>query len=128
MRTTSEVAEGTYIYDIETFDAIGLFGFKKVGLEEWHWFEISDYKNELDGLVKWLTDYPKEYIAGFNNIAFDGQVIQYILDTYHVWTSCSAREIVSFIAGFASNVISNQNYDIKPVYPEKYMDIAQIDL
>jgi hypothetical protein len=128
MTTTAEVSDNTFIYDIETFVAIGLFGFKRIGKEEWYWFEISEYKNELDALVKWLIDYPKSYIAGFNNISFDGQVIQYILDTYHTWSNCTARDIVSFIAGFASNIINNQNYDIKPVYNQKHMDIAQIDL
>jgi hypothetical protein len=128
MTTTAEVSDNTFIYDIETFQAVSLFGFKRIGKEEWYWFEISEYKNELDGLVKWLIDYPKSYIAGFNNISFDGQVIQYILDTYHTWSNCTARDIVSFIAGFASNIISNQNYDIKPVYNQKHMDIAQIDL
>ena len=126
--TTAEVADRTFLYDIETFKAVSLFGFKKVGKEEWYWFEISEYKNELDSLVKWLVDQPKDYICGFNNISFDGQVIQYVLDTAHVWGNCSAMEIVGFIAGFASTIISNQDYEIKPPYNQKYMDIAQIDL
>lgn len=126
--TTAQVESGTFIYDIETFRSIALFGFKRIGREEWYWFEISDYKNELDGLVKWLVDQPKDYISGFNNISFDGQVIQYVLDMYQVWGNFSNREIVSFIADFAQNIINNQDYDIKPPYNQKYMDIAQIDL
>ena len=126
--TTEQIASGTFLYDLETFTSEFLAGFKRIGKEEWYWFEISDYRNDLDALIKWLVDQPKDYIAGFNNISFDGQVIQYILDTYQVWANCSNREIVSFIAGFAQTIISNQDYDIKPPYNQKYMDIAQIDL
>ena len=126
--TTSEVADSTYIYDLETFRAVFLAGFKRIGVEEWQWFEVSAYRNDLDSMVKWLMDAPKSYIAGFNNISFDGQVIQYILDTYHTWGNCSSADIVSFIAGFAQTIISNQDYDIRPPYSQKNMDITQIDL
>lgn len=126
--TTKEIQEQTYIYDIETFVACSLFGFKKIGKEEWYWFEISAYRTELDGLVKWLIDHPKSHIAGFNCISFDFQVCQYILDNHKKWYDLSSMQIVGLIADFAQEIINNQNYDIKPPYREDYLDVAQIDL
>ncbi len=126
--TTAEVADRTWCYDLETFRAEFLMGIKKIGQEKWVWFEISEYKNDLDSMVKWLKDEPIGWLAGFNNCSFDGQVIQYILDCASKWYNLSATEIISLIYQFSQDLINNQNYDIKPPYREEYMDIAQIDL
>lgn len=126
--TTQEIEQGTFVYDIETFRSIYLIGIKRIGIEEWYWFEVSDYNNELDAMIKWLSDYPKTHMAGFNNISFDAQVVQYIMDSHKKWYDLSNRQIINNIANFAQDLIDNQNYDIKPPYREEYMSLQQIDL
>lgn len=125
---TEDIAKSTYIYDIETFLKCYLIGIKKVGEEQWWWFEISDYKNDIRSLMKWMRDYPASYMCGFNNISFDWQVQQYIIDNYEELLDMTGPEIVSKIYQFSQDIISNQDYDIPPPYKEDYFDIKQIDL
>jgi len=118
-----------FIYDIETVRCQFLLGAKRLGTEEWHWFEISKYRNNLDGMCKFLRDGDISFACGFNNLSFDSQVVQYILDMAESWWDTDNEMIVTFIYLFAQNLISNQDYEIRKLpYREKYLDVKQIDL
>lgn len=125
--TTAELTE-VWIYDIESPKAAFQVRAKKVGQEIWKEWDISPYKNEIDSLVKWLREEHIQYMAGFNNISFDWQVMQYLLDNHEKWYDRTGKEIAAMLNAFATEIISNQDYDILPPYKEPYFDIPQIDL
>lgn len=117
-----------FVYDIETLQCQFLLGMKRLGTEEWHWFEVSEYRNDLDAMCKFLKEGNIGHMFGFNNLSFDIQVIQYILDTAQSWYNLSNQDIVQLIYNFAQNLIDNQNYEIRKLpYREQYLDIAQLD-
>lgn len=117
-----------WIYDIETLAGCYLLGAKRLGVEEWKWFEISKYRNDIDSLVKWIKDSDIIH-CGFNNLSFDSQVVQYIADMGPHWWNMTGSEIVSIIYGFAQDLIHNQDYEVRKLpYKEAYLDVPQIDL
>lgn len=113
--------------DIETLAECFLYGDKEMGVDGYNIFIISNYQNQLDALVKYLLE-TSIINVGFNNRDFDGQVIQYILDNYDQWYDYSNQQVIDKIYQFAQELISNQDYEIRPPYRESYMDIPQIDL
>jgi hypothetical protein len=91
-------------------------------------FEISRRKNQLDGLIKHLLDFKRDYIVDYNGLTFDGQVLQYTIDNYESFSDLSAEQIAEKISNFAAECIDRQKYELKQVYNPNYMDFSQIDL
>lgn len=116
------------IIDYETYKAILLLCVFLPHTGEKIAFEVSGRKNDLYALIKFIREGDYEYQVGYNNIGFDGQVTQYILDNYEKWTDLTGLEICSKVYDFTQELIDNQNYDIRPKYHEKHMDFKQIDL
>lgn len=63
-----------YIYDLETMPNMFLAVFKCIITGEYHYFEISDRKNDQISLKKFLNEQVKGLI-GFNNLNFDYPVL-----------------------------------------------------
>lgn len=117
-----------WVMDIETLRSQYLLGMKLLGKEEWRWFEVSEYKNDLDAMCKFLREGNIGHMFGFNNLSFDIQVIQYILDTVVSWYNLSNRDILDLIYNFAQTLIDNQNYELRKLpYKEQYLDVPQLD-
>jgi hypothetical protein len=115
-------------YDIETPKGGFLFIDKDFKTEEYRVFRIDRFKNELEALVYYLLNDKPQYYCGFNNVKFDAQVIQWILDNHHLWFDLGGEEIALRIAQFASDVIDDINHDIWPPYREEQLWCKQIDL
>ena len=117
-----------WIYDIETIQCCYLVGMKKLGEEIWNRFEISPYRNDLDAMAKFMKE--QQIIGvGFNNLSFDSQVVQYVLDMQSAWYNSSGSEIVQMIYNFTQGLMSNQEYGIRKLpYREDYLDFDQWDL
>lgn len=116
------------IIDYETYKAMLLLCVFLPHTGEKFAFEVSYRKNDIYALVKFIKEGDYEYQVGYNNIDFDGQVSQFILDNYEKWTDLTGLEICSKVYDFTQELIDNQNYDIRPKYREKHMDFKQIDL
>lgn len=117
------------VMDIETYKRLFLYCSYVPVTNEKFQFEISRKKNQLNGLIKHLRDYKRDYQVTFNGNHFDFQVIQFILENYEEWDELTSEEIVTLIYEFCQEIIDNQKYEnIKLPYQEKYFDIPQIDL
>lgn len=103
----------TYVYDLETFKQCFIGVFKSLKTKEILVFEISDRKNQWYDLMDFLADDIK--LVGFNNLRFDGPVLEYVRRNEYV----TAAEI----AEFASNLIENQD-----TFPPFQLNIPQLDL
>lgn len=136
------------IWDIETLKemfCIDIYNFLK---NEWRYFEISKTRNDLDALVKYLEENKGCYWIGFNNIEFDAQVLQFILENHEKWVDLPVLTdytamyqvqskgdkvlyyggIINRIYDFSQECISRSNNDLFPVYREENLWAKQIDL
>lgn len=96
--------------------------------DSWKDFEISEYKNDLLELVKFLKDNEDAHWVGYNSLTFDGQVLEYIIRNYSKWINLSGREIANLIYIFASDVIRDTNFGGFPPYREDQLSLMQIDV
>ena len=114
--------------DIETYKAMFLYcGYNPVTGEKFQ-FEISQRKNQIDGLVKHLLEYERNFMVTFNGVYFDTQVLQHIIDHYDNWVHYSVDYIIRSIFEFAQKTIDDRNYELPPTYKEHYLSFKQIDL
>jgi len=119
------------IYDIETYCNLSTFCFLDYASKKKKQFVIHQSRNELDELYKFLrsTQVHKYYLVGFNNLAFDSQVIQFILATYEMLKGLTGDTISNLIYQKAQEVITvpeKERFNI--LIPESRLSIMQIDL
>jgi len=109
-------------YDIETFKSMFCVVFKFEN--RYLTFEISQRKNQTKELVSFIRKGSKSnwYFVGFNNVRFDAQIIQWILDQKRYDITCEE------IHNFTQEVIEKANLKQFPPYPEYKLQFKQIDL
>lgn len=116
------------IYDIETMRECFIFSDLDIVTQKRETFEISYFRNDLYAMVKYLKGKKDYYQVGFNNVGFDSQVVQFILDSYEKWIDWDVDRILETIYQFAQDVIDDINNGLFPPYKENWLDLPQIDL
>ena len=116
------------ICDIETYAELFLNIYYDPEERRWYRFEVSKWKNELEGMMKFIDGHLDYYVVTFNGLSFDSQVIEWIVKNYENWNELSGLEITAKISQFASDRIDDANYDIFPPYKEDQLIMKQIDL
>lgn len=119
---------GVWVYDIETIKNCFTLTAINVNTEEIVKFVLHSERDDLNDLINHLEKV-KLYI-GFNNIAFDGQVIQFILNSLVKWKNnkLNIETIVTEIYSYAQEVIENSNLGLFPEFKEWELTIKQLDL
>ena len=118
----------TVVYDIETLKECFTYSDFNIETKEVNQFVIHKDRKELLKLVNYLKTVKRQ--IGFNNLAFDSQVIQYILNNHWIWIDLSGNQIAEIIWEYAQTVIeraNNQNF-VFSEFPEWKLDILQLDL
>lgn len=115
------------VYDIETILSFFLVGIFIPETGERVDFRINQYQNDLYKLVKFIHEHKDYYWIGYNNIGFDMQVVEYLLDNYEKWYDLTSGEITKILWREAQDVIDNQKYNIRPRYREDQFTVKQID-
>lgn len=116
------------VYDIETiFEEFSITVADKAFniLKE---FRINRFTNQVDALVKYLTEENCDYWVGFNNVNFDAQVLQYIIDNHTYWVDKTGAQICAMIWRFSQDVIYQTNNGLFPPYREDWLWAKQMDL
>lgn len=121
------------VYDIECLGGMFLYMEYDPQTDTWAEFEISEYRNDLFALTKWLTkqnaeDYLEVYGISYNGIFYDAQILQYIIDNHQRWINLSNTQIIRKIKKFSDKVIEDGNYELFPPYREEQFENQQIDL
>lgn len=124
------------VYDIETLancflyidsDKESFTNEKGEQYEKVNSFSICPYNNDLEKFVSYLLEL--EGMVGFNNLSFDSQVIQYILENLQKWKYMEGGEIAEIIYAYSQSLINNQNaMKFGLDYPEFKLTIPQLDL
>lgn len=114
------------VYDIEAFTELFCYVGHNMTTGKRVSFEISKFRNELYRLVKHLTESGIDYHVGYNNVNYDGQIIQFILDNYEKWLNLSNLEICYRIKQFSNDVMERSNYELRMPYYN--FDLPQCDV
>lgn len=115
-----------YTYDFETYINLFCAVFNHLGSEIV--FEISARKNDYEEFCKFYTPENIKYAIGFNNVRFDAQIAQYLINNYSRFRLMQGSELVKLIYDFAQSVIEkSRNKEFLP-FAEWNITIPQIDL
>jgi len=81
MNEIPSVLRNAIVYDLETFPSCFTFHMEWLESDAQATWEISEYKDEREGLLMWLRHFAATRTAmiGFNNINFDYPIIHYLM-------------------------------------------------
>lgn len=116
------------IYDFETPKGCFLASFFFPENRTWVDFLINEYQNDLYKFIKFMSDNKDATFVGFNSMAFDSQVLEFIYNEYQKWFDKSNLEITSMISEFGGDVIEDQQYSLYPRYKEENYHFKQLDV
>ena len=119
-----------WIMDYETLSNCFVGVFEHYKTNETKTFVVHDLQNDFDEFVEFIKDNVenKEWHISYNGLAFDGQVTQYIIDNYYLWSNLSGCEIAEIIYKYAQYCINKSNNKEFLDYPIWKMKVGQIDL
>lgn len=124
---TTCIMENIVVYDIETYTEMFLVVVYIPEDDQYKRWEVSAWKNEIDGFMKFIEKYSDYYWVGYNSIRFDSQVVEWIIRNYQNWVDKNNMEICALIAQYAQDTIHDANYDVFPAYREEYLTLKQLD-
>lgn len=119
------------IYDLETLKNCFTCCFLDYATNKKKEFVIHSSRNDFSEFLNFLTKAKnlKYYFVGFNNIRFDGQILQFIYRNAKSFSLKNAEEIALAIYNKAQELISAQNDDsFDQFIPEWKLIFPQIDL
>jgi len=113
-----------YVYDLEVYSNIFLFGGKFYGQPDIQIFEISDRRNDIQALLGWLS-YLQNCVAeqvGFNNLGYDYHFVHEIMTNPYTFTYEKAYQL-------SQQIITSQKRAVTLSYiGAKDRFIPQIDI
>lgn len=118
----------TLVYDLETIKGMFLCVIYNPQDDTWREFEVSRRKNQLDGMIKCMSDHEDYYYVSYNGLRFDSQIIEWIVRNYEKWVDVPVERIIGMIYQKAQDIIDDANYDVFPEYREDQLSFKQIDL
>lgn len=113
-------------YDFETYPNFFCGVFNHQGEEVV--FEISARKNNYEDFCKFYHPDNIKFGIGFNNVRFDAQIAQYLINNQSEFSLLQGSEIVKLIYNFAQTVIEKGNNNEFLPYAEWNITVPQIDL
>lgn len=116
------------VSDIETPREFFLFGGRLLNTGEIFRFRINRWQNDLYAMIKFIESHPEIWYVGFNYLAFDAQVIEWIIRNYEKWEDKTNLEICALIAQHGGDCIDDQKYEIQPRIRVDQLSFKIIDL
>jgi len=119
-----------WIMDYETIVNCFVAVFTDYSSNQTHTFIINRDKNDLKELLSFLKDNKQhdDWHLGYNNLAFDSQITEFILQFEKELLDRDSDEITASIAQYASEVIRRSNTGEFLDYPEFKLSIKCIDI
>lgn len=119
-----------WIYDYETIVNCFIAVFEDYASTERHVFVINRERNDSPQLIKFLLDNRdnRDWHFGYNNLAFDAQITEHILENVDFFSSLSAEEAAQFCYQYAQNVIGKRDRNEFLDYPEFKLTIPCVDI
>lgn len=119
-----------WIYDYETIINTFVAVFENLHSDERHIFIISPYQNDLPLLIAFYKEniQYQDWHLGFNNLAFDSQITEYIIDNYTELLNMSNKQITKKIYNYAQDIINRSDRKEFLDYPEFKLRIPVLDV
>lgn len=119
-----------WVYDLETIQNCFIAVFESYIESTRKVFIVHTLKNDLPQLIEFLLECKKEkcWFFGYNNIAFDAQIIQHILKNKDRYITMNVDEFTAEIYEYAQLVIEKSNRGEWQDYPEWNLSIPQLDI
>jgi hypothetical protein len=114
------------VYDLEVVRNFFLYLDYNIDTGEISQFEISDFANDLPGLVKHLSQVKGQ--IGYNNISYDAQIIQHLIKNQKSLLKQTAEQVYTFLHEYSNKVIGTRDERRFYDYYEKDFSIPQLDL
>lgn len=114
------------IYDLETLRDFFLYVDLDLKTDEFHIFEISRFKNDYKDLCSYLEKLEGQ--IGFNNVAFDSQVQEFLITNSKHFNCLDGLNAANIISEKANETIARSNKGEWPQYWERELSIRQVDL
>lgn len=115
------------IGDLETYLEMFLAVFYDNTEKKWYRFEVSKWKNELDGMLRYIERNSDAYFVFYNGLRFDTQVLEFIIRTNQNWIDKSNLEICAIITQYASDIIDDTKYNVFLPYREENLSFKTLD-
>jgi len=127
MSTSPEILKKSFIeiYDIEVLRNCFLYLGIDTKSNQIIEFVIFDKRNDLRALCRHLRSLKGQ--IGFNNLNYDSQVCQFILNNLIIWENATTDEITEAIFKFSQETINRSDVGF-PVYSEYKLFCKQLDL
>lgn len=118
------------VYDIECTKNLFMYCGIDIKTQERQMFIIHESRNHLVENFPWsMCEYWKTLYGqiGFNNLDYDSQIIQFIINNEQKLNKLSAKDCTAQIYKFSQKVISKSEFAFNE-YPEWGLSIQQMDL
>lgn len=119
------------IYDIETLSNCFTVAFKDYASGKEKFFVIHEHRNDFDMIIGWLKKFKREnyWMVGYNNVGFDGQVIEYLIQRRKEFKHLHPKIIAAKIYDLAQEIINLTDEEKwNNLLPEWKMTMPQLDL
>lgn len=120
-----------WVYDIETIVNCFVAVFEDYNGSTRKVFVVHDLKNNLADMIDFLTQCRKNkgcWLFGYNNLAFDAQIIEWIMDNSEELLKLDAGKVTKKIYEYTQSVITRSNAKLFLDYPEHKLSIRQLDI
>jgi len=119
-----------WVYDLETLVNCFIGVFESYVSTERRVFVVSPLRNDIEHLVEFLKEcrINQTWMFGFNNLAFDAQIIEFILKKADRLSVISGEHASSEIYAYAQSVIEKSNKGEFADYPEWKLSMPQVDI
>jgi len=119
-----------WVMDLETIVNCFVACFIAYDNNETHVFVINRKRNDLKKLLQFLKDNKQnnDWHLGYNNLAFDSQITEFILYFEKDLLELDSDEITASISQYAAEVIRRSNEGEYLEYPEFKLSIKCIDI
>jgi len=116
------------IWDIEALLECFFVGIYIPEEDKRYEFGVNQWENTLDGFIKFTETHKDYYWTGYNNLKYDGQIIEWVLRNYQNWHDLTGLEICALISQESNDNIDNSNYGLFSRYREYDLTLKQLDL
>jgi hypothetical protein len=119
-----------WVYDYETIVNSFIAVFEDLLSDERHIFIIGPYQNDLNKLISFYKENIQygDWHLGYNNLAFDSQITEYLLDFHGNLQSCGSQEIANQLSNYAQEIIRKANNREFLDYPDFRLRIRNVDI
>lgn len=119
-----------WIYDYETITNCFVAVFSDYASDEEHVFVVNRDHNDMPQMIAFLLEHQadRHWHMGYNNLAFDSQITEFILANTDLLLSLQPNDITGVIYGYAQRVIGKSNRGEFLDYPEFKLSIPCLDI